>query len=79
MGSSVIIWDREDCIKEASKKIVVRDVEVHEKISHDSESLISVIHTSLLNSKKKNLKKKIITEIQSCLPSIPFFVLGIFR
>ena len=67
-----MVWDKEDCIKEARNKLVVRDA--YKEISHDSEPLIILIHASLLNSEKsKKVKIKLLKKYKVVCLAIPFF------
>lgn len=67
-----MVWDKEDCIKEARNKLVVRDA--YKEISHDSEPLIILIDASLLNPEKsKNLKIKLLKKYKVVCLAIPFF------
>ena len=44
-GSAVVVWDREDYIKEAEKKL--GDKDVCEEVCNDAEPLISTIHKAI--------------------------------
>ena len=53
-GSAVVVWDREDYIKEAEKQFGIRD----EEVLDDAEPLISTIHTTLEKIRKRGDLKK---------------------
>ena len=55
-GSAVVVWDREDYIKEAEKQLGVSDV--YEEVPDDAEPLISTIHTTLEKNQKKRRFEK---------------------
>ena len=55
-GSAVVVWDREDYIKEAEKQLGVSDV--YEEVPDDAEPLISTIHTTLEKIRKRGDLKK---------------------
>ena len=55
-GSAVVVWDREDYKKEAEKQLGVSDV--YEEVPDDAEPLISTIHTTLENIRKRGDLKK---------------------
>ena len=58
-GSAVVVWDREDYIKEAEKQL--GDSDVYEEAPHDPESLISTIHRTIEEIRKRgDLKKETI-------------------
>ena len=44
-GSAVVVWDREDYIKEAEKHL--GDSDVYEEVPDDPEPLISIIHRTI--------------------------------
>ena len=48
-GSEVVIWDREDYLKEASKQI--EDKNVYEEVQNDPSTLINTIMHSLKKSR----------------------------
>ena len=50
-GSAVVVWDREDCIKEAEKQLEASDV--YEEVPDGAEPLISTIHTTLEKIRKR--------------------------
>ena len=43
-GSAVVVWDRDDYIKEAEKQL--GDKEIYEEVCNDPEPLISTIHNA---------------------------------
>ena len=53
-GSAVVVWDKEDYIKEAEKQF--GDSDAYEEVPDDPELLISTIHR--LIGKRGDLKKK---------------------
>ena len=53
---AVVVWDREDYIKEAEKQRGVSDV--YEEVPDDAEPLISTIHTTLEKIRKRGDLKK---------------------
>ena len=55
-GSAVVVWDREDCIKEAEKQI--GDSDVYEKVPDDPEPLISTMHKTIEKIRKRGDLKK---------------------
>ena len=58
-GSTVVVWDREDYIKEAEKQL--EDSDVYEEVPDDPEPLISTIHRTIeKNRKRGDLKKETI-------------------
>ena len=72
-GSAVVVWDREDYIKEAEKRL--RDSDVYEEVPDDPEPLISAIHRTIEKMRKRgDLKKKLLNisklKIQNLLGSI---------
>ena len=44
-GSGIVVWDREDCLKEAHKQL--SDEEVYEEVTNDPSTLESTIFTAL--------------------------------
>ena len=50
-GAAVIVWDRDDYIKEASKKL--EDKEVYLEVPNDSKALLSAIFKSLEKIRKR--------------------------
>ena len=50
-GAAVIVWDRDDYIKEASKKL--EDKEVYLEVPNDSSALLSAIFKSLEKIRKR--------------------------
>ena len=70
-GSTVVVWDREDYIKEAEKQLGVSDV--YEEVPDDAEPPISTIHTTLEKIRKRGDLKKENTqyfEVICCLKYI---------
>ena len=58
-GSTVVVWDRDDYIKEAERQLGESDV--YEEAPHDPESLISTIHRTIEEIRKRgDLKKETI-------------------
>ena len=58
-GSGVVVWDREDYIKEAEKQL--GDSDVYEEVPGDPEPLVSTIHKTIEKIRKRgDLKKEII-------------------
>ena len=56
-GSALVVWDREDYIKEAEKQL--GDSDVSEEVPDDPEPLISTIHRTTTKFRKRgDLKKK---------------------
>ena len=56
-GSALMVWDRDDYIKEVEKQL--GDSDVSEEVSDDPEPLISTIHTTIEKIRKRgDLKKK---------------------
>ena len=56
-GSSVVVWDKEDYIKEAEK--LVGDCDVYEEVPDDPEPLISTMHRTIEKIRKRgDLKKR---------------------
>ena len=56
-GPAVVVWDREDYIKEAEKQLGNSDV--YKEVSDDTEPPISKIHGTIEKIKKReNLKKR---------------------
>ena len=53
-GSAVVVWDKEDYIKEAEKQF--GDIDAYEEVPDDPGLLISTIHR--LIGKRGDLKKK---------------------
>ena len=45
-GSAVVVWDREDYLKEAHKQL--SDEEVYEEVTNDPSALESTIFTALI-------------------------------
>ena len=52
-GSAVVVWYREDYIKEAGKQL--GDSDIYEEVSDDLEPLISTIHRTLKKSGKEEV------------------------
>ena len=50
-GSAVVVWDREDYIKEAEKQL--GDKDVYEEVCNDAEPLISTIHKAIEKIRKR--------------------------
>ena len=50
-GAAVIVWDREDYLKEASKQL--EDKEVYLEVPNDSSALVSTIFKSLKKIRKR--------------------------
>ena len=50
-GSAVVVWDRNDCIKEAEKQL--GDKEIYEEVCNDPEPLISPIHKAIEKFRKR--------------------------
>ena len=50
-GSAVVVWDRDDCIKEAEKQIGAKDI--YEEVCNDPELLISTIHKAIEKNRKR--------------------------
>ena len=44
-GSTVVVWDRDDYIKEAEKQL--GDKEIYEEVCNDPKPLISTIHNAI--------------------------------
>ena len=58
-GSAVVVWDREDHIKETEKQL--GDSDVYEEVLDDPELLISTIHRTIEKIRKRgDLKKETI-------------------
>ena len=58
-GSAIVVWDREDYIKEAEKQL--GDSDVYEEVPDDPEPLVSTIHKTIEKIRKRgDLKKEII-------------------
>lgn len=56
-GSAVVVWDREDYIKEVEKQL--RDSAVYEEVPNDPEPLISTIYRTIEKIRKRwDLKKR---------------------
>ena len=55
-GSTVVVWDREDYIKEAEKQL--EDSDVYEEVPDDPEPLISTIHKMMEKIRKRGDLKK---------------------
>ena len=51
-GSAVVVWDREDYIKEAEKQL--GDSDIYEEVPDDPEPLISTIHRTIEKIRNKN-------------------------
>ena len=51
-GSAVVVWDREDDIKEAEKQ--VGDEEVYEEVSNDAASLLKTINVVITKIRKRS-------------------------
>ena len=72
-GSAVVVWDREDYIKEAEKQLGVSDV--YEEVPDDAEPLISTIHTTLEKIRKRgDLKKENIQHFEVRILSLQGFI-----
>ena len=50
-GASVVVWDREDYLKEASKQL--EDKEVYQEVLNDSSALVSIFFKSLEKIRKR--------------------------
>ena len=50
-GAAVIVWDREDCLKEESKQL--EDKEVYLEVPNDSSALVSAIFKPLEKIRKR--------------------------
>ena len=73
-GSAVVVWDREDYIKEEEKQLGVSDA--YEEVSDDPEPLISTIHKIIKTiSKRGDLKKGSIKYFEVKDPKFPRFYL----
>ena len=55
-GSAVLVWDREDYIKEVEKQL--GDSDVYEEVPDDSEPAISTIHRTIKKNRKRGDLKK---------------------
>ena len=72
-GSAVVVWDREDYIKEAEKQL--EDSDVYEEAPDDSE-LISTIHRTIEKIRKRgDLKKETIKYFEVKDPKFARFYL----
>ena len=54
-GSAVVVWDREDYIKEAEKQL--GDSDVYEEVPDDPEPLISTIYRTIEKIRKRSEKR----------------------
>ena len=73
-GSAVVVWDREDYIKEAEKQL--GDSDVYEEVPGDPEPLISTIHKTIEKIRKRgDLKKEIIKYFEVKDPKFARFYL----
>ena len=52
-GVAVIVWDREDYIKEASKQLEDKDAASLFEVPSDSSALVTTMFTSLENIRKR--------------------------
>ena len=55
-GSAVVIWEREDYIKEEEKQL--GDSDVYEDVPDDPEPLVSIIHRTIEKIRKRGYLKK---------------------
>ena len=73
-GSAVVVWDREDYIKEAEKQL--GDSDVYEEVPDDPEPLISTIHRTIEKIRKRgDLKKETIKYFEVKDPKFARFYL----
>ena len=73
-GSTVVVWDREDYIKEAEKQL--GDSDVYEEVSDDPEPLTSTIHKTIEKIRKRGgLKKETIKYFEVNDPKFARFFL----
>ena len=73
-GSAVVVWDREDYIKEAEKQL--GDSDVYEEVLDDPEPLISTIHRTIEKIRKRgDLKKETIKYFEVKDPKFARFYL----
>ena len=73
-GSVVVVWDKEDYIKEAEKQLGYNDV--YEEVPDDPEPLVSTIHRTIeKNRKRADLKKKTIKYFEVKYPKLARFYL----
>ena len=73
-GSAVVVWDREDYIKEAEKQL--GDSHAYEEVPDDPEPLISTIHRTIENIRKRgDLKKETIKHFEVKDPKFARFCL----
>ena len=73
-GSAVVVWDREDYIKEAEKQL--GDSHAYEEVPDDPEPLISTIHRTIKNIRKRgDLKKETIKHFEVKDPKLARFCL----
>ena len=73
-GSAVVVWDREDYIKEAEKQL--EDSDVYEEVPDDPEPLISTIHRTIEKNRKiGGLKKETIKYFEVKHPKLARFYL----
>ena len=73
-GSVVVVWDREDYIKEAEKQL--GDSDVYEEVPDDPEPLISTIHKTIEKIRKRgDLKKETIKYFEVKNPKFARFYL----
>ena len=70
-GSAVVVWDKEDYIKEAEKQF--GDIDAYEEVPDDPGLLISTIHR--LIGKRGDLKKKNIQYFEVKDPKFAIFYL----
>ena len=62
-GSAVVVWDREDYIKEAEKQL--GDSHAYAEVPDDPEPLISTIYRTMENIRKRgDLKKETIKHFE---------------
>ena len=55
-GSAVVVWDREDYIKEAEKQL--GDEEVYEEVSNDAAPLLKIINGVIAKIRKRGDLKR---------------------
>ena len=73
-GSAVVVWEREDYIKKAEKKL--GDSDVDEEVPDDPEPLISTIHRTIEKIRKRgDLKKETINYFEVKDPKFARFYL----
>ena len=73
-GSAVVVWDREDYIKEAEKQL--GDSDVYEEVPNDPEPLIGTIHRTIEKIRKRgDFKNETITYFEVQDPKFSRFCL----